>query len=382
MVIYKCEICEKIFKQKIDFTRHKNRKFPCKKILKSEKMVINPYHNQNNLKNENINGNDNGSDFEKSKLTSNDFGAFKLQDFPKSEKSKMTSSDFEMTSSDFKMTSNDFKKVNFKKNEEKIAPFSSEIAPVSENDEKFLENLKISEKKLEFEEKKITKCEKNVKKKNFFCEYCGASFTRKNNRNYHIKMNRCKQEKLEEIKGNTEVHITNNYTQINQQNNIEINAFGKENMSKISDDVMSKVIKNPESGIPLLVERIHFNPEIPYNMNIKMTNKKDDYLNVYNGKLWECVDKQKTIHNLIVSKKDMADDYFDSKIEENTIDTFTKNSYETFTDSIDEYINGMLLNKDENEKNLIKDHYKYLYKKLFKQINLILINHQKLLKSS
>jgi len=31
MVVYRCDRCEKVFNKKIDYTRHKSRKFPCKK---------------------------------------------------------------------------------------------------------------------------------------------------------------------------------------------------------------------------------------------------------------------------------------------------------------------------------------------------------------
>ena len=131
----------------------------------------------------------------------------------------------------------------------------------------------------------------------------------------------------------------NQLNQLNQVNQ-NINAFGKESVNILSSDIMNKVIKNPENGIPFLVEYIHFNPNMPSNHNVRIKNKNDNYIDVYDGDLWKYEDKKETIHNLIVSKKDLADDYFDMEIDR--FDDFTKIGYEKYTESIDHYINNVL----------------------------------------
>ena len=42
MVLYKCDICDKEFKLRGDFKRHKNRKFPCTKTVHSVHKYTHP----------------------------------------------------------------------------------------------------------------------------------------------------------------------------------------------------------------------------------------------------------------------------------------------------------------------------------------------------
>ena len=249
--------------------------------------------------------------------------------------------------------------------------------------------------------------DKNDKNDENLCEYCNRTFSKKSNLTRHIKhycKNRKKileenkelKEELEILKANSVININNtvtnntitnnnvtNNTVNNTINNIEINAFGKEDISCLTKDILFKVIKNPDSGIPLLIKLIHFNPEYPNNQNICIKNKKDNYLDVYNGQEWEKKNQKDTIDNLIISKKDMADDFFDEQInnihnESKIINSITQQSYENFTDAIDEYVNNIVADTSNNEK--IKAQYKRLYDKLYKQVKMIIVNNNELLK--
>ena len=124
---------------------------------------------------------------------------------------------------------------------------------------------------------------------------------------------------------------------------------------------------------------IHFNDQYPENQNVKLRNKKEPYINVFNGKQWEVMDREITIHNLITSKKEIADDYCESLNDKDCnkiIDALTQSKYETYTDVIDEYLNSIDI--DVDQKSLFKNKYKRLYDKLFKQVNLILLNNYEL----
>ena len=93
-----------------------------------------------------------------------------------------------------------------------------------------------------------------------------------------------------------------NYQQ-NIQNNIQqnfgtfpcdatINPFGKEDISFLTNGIMKNIFQNPDVGIAQLIRLIHFNPEIPQNQNVRLKNKKEPYLNVFNGQNWEIRDKE------------------------------------------------------------------------------------------
>lgn len=234
------------------------------------------------------------------------------------------------------------------------------------------------------------------------CKYCRKIFSRKDVCLRHEKSN-CKNKKMfdcEKLKEEIKQTVINNFQTINnfntinnfqqniQQNtNININPFGKEDTSFLTHSVMKNILKNPDNGIPQLIRLIHFNPEIPQNHNVKMKNKKEPYVNVFNGQNWEVRDKDDTIQDLIISKKEIADDYFENlltdqdieitKKQDKIITALTQKKYETYTEAIDEYLNTIII--DENgEKKAILNKYKRLYDKLYKQINLILLNNTQL----
>ena len=50
MKTYECENCLKVFKQKIDYTRHLNRKYPCKKVIDESKNGIENPKMDSNIK--------------------------------------------------------------------------------------------------------------------------------------------------------------------------------------------------------------------------------------------------------------------------------------------------------------------------------------------
>ena len=228
------------------------------------------------------------------------------------------------------------------------------------------------------------------------CPYCYGLYTRKNNLVSHIK-SFCKtiknkviqieKEELQKLKEeigklsskaqivNNYNNTTNNLQQINQ--NILLQAYGKENPLKVSDDFMSKVIKNPMKGIPDLISMTHFNPKNPENQNVRYNGKRSFYVDVFNGNFWEAKDKGEVIHDMIVSKKDIADDFFDEAVEKNKIKENIKENYTSFSEKIDRYINAIINELNYSVELLEQD--KELYKQLYKQVELMMINAQRIL---
>lgn len=264
--------------------------------------------------------------------------------------------------------------------------------------------------------KRKKKDEKNdkstVEKKIFVCPNCSQTFTRIDNLKRHFKQicNKVKEEKQtneslldeynklkkenEELRVQTQkaaiiIHHTKNigtnFENANiqqnnfQQNNIQLKAFGKENLAPVNNEALLNIIRNPEIGIPKLIKLLHFNPEYPENHNIISKGKRGDLVTVFDGQKWHSKSRKDTIQNLIASKKDLADDYFEELGDnESIIDFLTKQKYEEYTEAIDKYINTICIDPIEKENYLQK--YKRLYDRLFKQVNLILMNNAQLAK--
>ena len=85
----------------------------------------------------------------------------------------------------------------------------------------------------------------------------------------------------------------------NVYNIFQLNEYGKEDISYISDNYFEDILNNPDYSITELVKHIHFNPEHPENMNIKITNKNKPYASIYNNKGWKIVDRKEIIYDLV-----------------------------------------------------------------------------------
>jgi hypothetical protein len=211
------------------------------------------------------------------------------------------------------------------------------------------------------------------------CEHCHMTFTRKSSKKRHINENHCKKFKQNIhisncnntnntiIINNTETHVT--------QNNIKINCYGKENLSYITNDILQDIIKKPLSGIPKLIEMIHLNPQHPENNNIKLVNKNLPFLDYFDGSYWKTADKSKVLGNLLKSKAELTDKYFEDIEDENISKLYPK-----YSDAIRYVVSNFnfedpLLKYKPSKKALVA-----IYKKLEKDLYTMILNHREFVK--
>jgi len=107
----------------------------------------------------------------------------------------------------------------------------------------------------------------------------------------------------------------NNNTNIKKQtNNIIINCFGNENLDYITDKVILHCMTKIYGAIPLLIEKIHFDPEHPENHNIQIPNKKLPHAKIMNNKReWQFVNKKEAIDTMVDNGYNMLDEKFQEK---------------------------------------------------------------------
>ena len=234
----------------------------------------------------------------------------------------------------------------------------------------------------------------------YLCNWCRAPYKYKSNWSRHIKtcshrkltMENIKsyekkidhlQEEIKEIKNNKMnvpiVNITNNTNnflyvdnRITNINQIKLNPFGKESIAHITGEVLQKALQKPHMGLINLIKEVHFNNNVPENHNVQLINKREPYLQVFNGEKWEKQDKKLAIQNMIASKKDLMDDYYDDQVEKNLINSFIKNNYERFTTLLDEYVNQQLIECTEQVKNKVKNRCQKLYREIYQHTELLL----------
>jgi predicted glycosyltransferase involved in capsule biosynthesis len=113
-------------------------------------------------------------------------------------------------------------------------------------------------------------------------------------------------------------------------------------LEKLTDKTFINVIKDASEVhqiIPRLIKEIHFNPDIPENHNVFLSNrnKNNKHLQVYRNGHWEIENKNTEIDNMINDKetnlsdwvaekgqkypkaKEKFDEYLDQKYDDETI---------------------------------------------------------------
>ena len=257
--------------------------------------------------------------------------------------------------------------------------------------------LNIGKNDFEMTSKRLRKTSKRLRKtsKDFEneikCEYCHMKFTRMNNKNQHIRKNRCpalkNNQQIINCKNNIQNIHKNNIQNIHKNNihknkiqnnnnvNIQINGYGKEDVSYITNDILTDIIKKPIAGIPKLIEMIHLNPDHPENNNIKLVNKNMPFLNYFNGKNWKTADKSKVLGNLLKSKTEMTDDFYNSLENDLSLE-----SYEKYSEAIKYVMNNFgfkdpSLKNKQSKKNLVE-----IYKKAERDLFSMILSYKEYMK--
>ena len=100
---------------------------------------------------------------------------------------------------------------------------------------------------------------------------------------------------------------TNNGT-INTNNNIVLIGYGREDMTKIDKKEILESMKKGFYSTIQLTDTVHFNPKYPEYHNIYISNIKDKYAMMYDGKNWTLTTKTELIDRLYDDKKYFIED--------------------------------------------------------------------------
>jgi len=160
------------------------------------------------------------------------------------------------------------------------------------------------------------------------CEYCNKEFATKSNLKLHTKNNCSQKDKIkdeeiirlkEEVKQLKESKNKINGITINNTNYIiVVNNYEESTLDNISDRTYNKIIKDSEEPykiIPSLLKHIHFNPKIPENHNVYLSNrnKNNKHLQIYRNGHWEIANKTTEIDNIISDKETNLSDWIGEK---------------------------------------------------------------------
>ena len=186
----------------------------------------------------------------------------------------------------------------------------------------------------------------------FACKYCDKRFSFRQSMNRHIKytctknkdedlkelvrlmniqMEQQKQEfnkkietqakQIEKLMGKLEVGNTFNTAIVN---NIQLLGYRQTDVSHLTDQDYRSCIKRVNHCVKSMIEKVHFNPLKPENMNIYISNIKEKYIMVYDGANWNLANKKDELDRLYEEKEMMLEEWLDSNPDEELKKKFMK----------------------------------------------------------
>ena len=215
------------------------------------------------------------------------------------------------------------------------------------------------------------------------CQYCGQNYKHRQSLSKHIKYS-CMKNKDEDLKEFVrllnvrlenqdkqietqskqietqskqieklmgKLEITGSFNTTNIHNNITLLAYEKTDTSHLTDDDYKKCIKKVNFCVKNLIEKIHFNPNKPENMNIYISNMKDKYLMVYDGTNWNLANKNDQLEKLYDDKEIMLEEWLetnkDTEMKEKFLRYLNNKETDECINMIKEEIKLMMYNKKQ-----------------------------------
>lgn len=207
----------------------------------------------------------------------------------------------------------------------------------------------------------------------YVCKYCEQAFKFKQSMYRHIKYScmKNKDEDLKELVRLMNLQLQHRDKQIETQakqieklmgkleitgsfnnntiNNYTLLAYRNTDVSHLTTDDYRSCYKKVNQCVKHLIEKVHFNPSKPENMNIYISNMKDKYLMVYDGSNWNLANKTDELDRLYEEKEMMLEDWLESNpdpiLKEKFVKYLNNKESDECLNRIKEDIKLMLYNK-------------------------------------
>lgn len=149
------------------------------------------------------------------------------------------------------------------------------------------------------------------------CSYCDQMFSFPQGKHQHMKvcpknpqnvllakvnnMEKIIEQLQSELEKKNSTTTNNTVIQNQQNNNISIilNNYGSETTPQLSHEFLNNCLLNPKKGLPSLIEKIHYNPELPENYNLRHKSTKQNTMQKFVDGDWHDCDASNTLNELI-----------------------------------------------------------------------------------
>jgi hypothetical protein len=164
-----------------------------------------------------------------------------------------------------------------------------------------------------------------------------------------LKQNKTNEKQLNQAQINGNQNINGNHN-INGNNNgntnitINVMAYGKENLSHLTDDDYKKIFCLCNTSVPEFIKLKHFNKDHPENSNVYIPSLTGTHGYMYDGKQWNAMEKHQLLSNLYDDNCDFLIDKYNEFLEKNGINNTIR-----FDRFIDKHENEIII-KDTGKK--------------------------------
>ena len=104
-------------------------------------------------------------------------------------------------------------------------------------------------------------------------------------------------------------NYTNSNNTINVTNNMNLLNYKDTDTSHLTNVDYKKCLKEASRCVLKLIEKVHFNPDKPENMNIYISNMKNNYMMMYKENKWNLVKKEE-MDSVYNHKEDLIIEWF------------------------------------------------------------------------
>ena len=196
----------------------------------------------------------------------------------------------------------------------------------------------------------------------YYCSHCNKSFKHRQAKSRHMKLNcpiakekndiktltnllneknevienkdaviESKDKQIEELMKKLECQVmTNNGTivqgNINNTANIQLLNYNKTDYDFLSDNDYLRCFMDNNHCVKKLIEKVHFNPNKPENMNVYISSMKGKYVMVYRDNIWQLKNRKQQIDDLYETNELVLEQWFDEYKEQypDIINSFTR----------------------------------------------------------
>ena len=160
---------------------------------------------------------------------------------------------------------------------------------------------------------------------------------------------------------NNNINNSNNITNLQQiNNNIVINTYANTDISHLTDGNYVNCISKVNKSLDALIQLVHFNPLKPENMNMYLSNLKEEHLMIKRDE-WVLENARDSIGMIVVHTLNIFKNWI--RDPNTTVDEQTLKYYHKFLDNLEndeivDRVKDKLLITLFNGKTIVKKHFK------------------------